>query len=89
MLWIFAVGGVSAFNMPERTWFVSHLTEMAEEMRISNWAEMKDSVSRGIWHEKLAGKSHKVLWDEVEATRKALGIIGQTAEGRVANCALG
>jgi hypothetical protein len=73
LLWIVSVGGVSALNMPERAWFVSHLAEMTEDMGIENWDEMKACVSRGIWHERLVGKSHKNLWNEVEGKRRVLG----------------
>ena len=34
MLWLLAVGGVSALDMPEQAWFVSHLTKMTEEVGI-------------------------------------------------------
>jgi hypothetical protein len=74
LLWIFAVGGVSALNMPERVWFVSHLAEMTEEMGITDWDGMKAHVSRGIWHERLLGASHRKLWDEVEAKREIFAI---------------
>lgn len=74
LLWIFAVGGVSALNLPERVWFVSHLAEMTEEMGITDWEGMKAHVSRGIWHERLLGASHRKLWDEVEAKREIFSI---------------
>jgi Fungal specific transcription factor domain len=80
LLWIVAVGGVSAFNMPERAWFVSHLAEMTEEMGIGNWEEMKAGVSRGIWHERLAGRSHQKLWEEVDAKRRVAGGVEELVE---------
>ncbi|KAE8449810.1 hypothetical protein EG329_007286 [Mollisiaceae sp. DMI_Dod_QoI] len=72
LLWIFAVGGVSAAQLPERTWFVSHLAEMTEEMNIAGWEAMKSHVCRVIWHERLCENSHRILWGEVTAKRKEL-----------------
>ena len=72
LLWIFATGGVSALNMPERSWFVSHLADMTQEMEIGTWEEMKACVSRGIWHERLVGRAHRKLWDEIEIKKKVL-----------------
>jgi len=69
VLWIFATGGVASLNMPERTWFVSHLAEMTEQMGIETWEEMKGNVSRGNWHERLCGRVHKKLWNEVAARK--------------------
>ena len=80
LLWIVAVGGVSALNMPERGWFVSHLADMTEQTGIENWADMKACISRGIWHERLVGKSHKKLWDVVEAKRKTFAMAEETLE---------
>lgn len=48
---------------------------MTEEMGIENWADMKASVSRGIWNERLLGKAHKKLWDEVEAKQKTFAAV--------------
>jgi hypothetical protein len=70
LLWILAVGGVSALDVPERKWFVSHLADMTDEMGIENWEDMKAHVSRVIWHERLAGRSYRKLWEEVDARRR-------------------
>jgi len=71
--------------MPERVWFIGHLEEMAREMGIEGWEEMKVCVNRGgIWHEKLYGKTMKELWDEIVMQRRILdGESGR--EGDVAN----
>lgn len=69
VLWMFAVGGVSSLNMPERTWFVNHLVEMTGEMEIGCWETWKASVSRCIWHERLYVRAYRKLWDEVAAKR--------------------
>lgn len=78
VLWIFATGGVASLNLPERAWFVSHLAEMTEQMGIGSWEEMKVNVSRGIWHERLCGRVHKMLWGEVAARR---GLVGEEEPG--------
>jgi hypothetical protein len=62
---------------------------MMEDMGIGNSVEMKACVSRRIWHDRLLGRSHKMLWDEVEAKRTALGTIGETASGCVQTLAVG
>jgi hypothetical protein len=36
---------------------------------INYWEEMKCNMSGGIWHERLCGRSRKMLWDEVERQR--------------------
>jgi hypothetical protein len=38
-------------------------------MGINYWEEMKCNMSGGIWHERLCGRSRKMLWDEVERQR--------------------
>jgi hypothetical protein len=65
MLWVFAVGGVSAAGMVERSWFVGHLASMTKDMDVGSWDEMKACLSRNIWHERLCERSHKLLWEEV------------------------
>lgn len=66
ILWIFSVGGVAAFGMPERAWFIAHLADMTAEMEIERWEAMKACLSRCIWHEKLVGRSHAMVWREIE-----------------------
>lgn len=80
LLWVFAVGGVAAFNMPERAWFVSHLADMTEEMGIESWEQMKACVSRCIWHERLLGKKHEKLWDEIVTKRRMLNGIEEQSD---------
>ena len=80
MMWISAVGGVSALDMPERAWFVSHLAEMTEDMGIESWSDMRSCVSKCIWNERLLGKAHKELWDEVEVKRGKLALIEVTED---------
>lgn len=75
LLWVFSVGGVSAANMPERAWFVSHLVEMTDEMNIDSWENMKSHVRQVIWHERLCENSHRKLWEEVTAKRKELELL--------------
>lgn len=75
LLWILTKGGVSATDMSERAWFVSHLVEMTEEMDIGSWEAMKSHVRRVIWHERLCENSHRKLWEEVMAKRKELELL--------------
>lgn len=74
VLWMFAVGGVSSVGMPERTWFVNHLAEMIEDMRITNWEAWKAAVSRCIWHERLYVRAYEKLWAEIVEKRKEIGM---------------
>lgn len=69
VLWSVAAGGVAALGSPERRWFVSHLADMTDEMGIETWEEMKANVSRGIWHETLCARRHRMLWDEVSVQK--------------------
>ena len=73
VLWMFAVGGVSAVGMPERIWFVNHLAEMTKNMEILTWMEFKGAVSRCIWHEKLYVGAYEKLWDEIVEKRNEIG----------------
>lgn len=70
MLWIFCTGAVAADKMPERAWFLGHLVEMTEEMKIITWDDLKTFVGRVIWHERLNTMAYTKLWGEIERKRK-------------------
>ncbi|EPE27424.1 Zn2/Cys6 DNA-binding protein [Glarea lozoyensis ATCC 20868] len=72
LLWIFAVGGVTADGLPERVWFVSHLVRNVENLELKTWEEAKDHIRRVIWHEALCERTHYKLWQEVELRRDEL-----------------
>lgn len=41
LLWLLAVGGVTAHSMPERTWFVGHLAVVVNDLAIETWEDMR------------------------------------------------
>lgn len=72
ILWIFAVGAITSFGLPERRWFVSHLREITDEMGMETWEDMKVCLRQGIWHEKLCEGPYRALWDAIVASKMIL-----------------
>ena len=65
LLWCLAVGGVSAYQMPERNWFVGQLVVAAEELDIRSWHEMRISLTEVMSYAVFCNDSFRSLWDEV------------------------
>lgn len=74
MLWILAVGGVAAFNLPERTWFVSNLMVIVSEMGLGSWEEMKRCLQMAIWADMMSDAQFRHLWEDVTVSAECLAV---------------
>ncbi|EXJ62056.1 hypothetical protein A1O7_02489 [Cladophialophora yegresii CBS 114405] len=69
LLWLLSVGGTCPYGPAQHKWFVSQLADVATDLEIHSWEDMKASLQQVIWHEYQDDKQHKELWDEVVALR--------------------
>jgi hypothetical protein len=66
LAWLFSIGGVAALNLPaERDWFVSHLTELAAELGLISWGEVKSYLKMVVWIDAMDDEPFHQLWKEV------------------------
>ncbi|KAI9710308.1 MAG: hypothetical protein M1820_002802 [Bogoriella megaspora] len=72
VLWMFFVGGVSAWAMPERAWFVGHLVVMTEDFGIQTWEQMRNRLTSVVWYAVFCEDSFRKLWGEVETKSRIL-----------------
>lgn len=65
-LWILILGGVAALDTPERPWFVSQLTLVAERSKAGlDWVEVEKRLKTFLWLESACGVGRRRLWDDV------------------------
>ncbi|ETI19986.1 hypothetical protein G647_09001 [Cladophialophora carrionii CBS 160.54] len=69
LLWLLSVGGTCPYGPAQHKWFVSQLADVATDLEIHSWEDMRASLKQVIWHEYQDDKQHKELWDEVLALR--------------------
>jgi hypothetical protein len=69
LLWLLSVGGTCPYGPAQHKWFVSQLADVATDLEIHSWEDMKASLKQVIWHEYQDDKQHKELWEEVLALR--------------------
>ena len=72
LVWLLAVGGVSAFAMPERSWYVGHLVVVTTDLDIESWEEMKRYLIKVMELAVFCEESFSLLWDEVAAKKENL-----------------
>jgi hypothetical protein len=71
ILWCLAVGGVSAYQMPERNWFVGHLVAVTQGLEIISWDEMRSSLKTVMSYAIFCEDSFRSVWNEVVAKANA------------------
>jgi hypothetical protein len=49
LLWLMFLGGITALNDPNKSWFVAHLREAATELRIYSWDGAKLVLVKFLW----------------------------------------
>lgn len=53
LLWLLAVGGITAHSMPERNWFVGHLVVIITDLQIQDWETMRGFMVQLAMHVSL------------------------------------
>lgn len=72
LLWLLAVGGITAHSMPERSWFVGHLVVVVSDLDIRTWDDMRRHLVQLAFHDNFCDISFKKLWIEVRAKQVLL-----------------
>jgi hypothetical protein len=66
LVWLFSVGGVAALNLPaERDWFVNHLAELAAQLELKSWGEVKSCLKVVVWIDTMDDCLFHQLWKGV------------------------
>ncbi|KAI7493322.1 hypothetical protein KC367_g8643 [Hortaea werneckii] len=66
LLWLLSVGGVTAHSMPERSWFVGHLSVIVTDLNIRTWEDMRAHIVALALHDQFCDINSFALWQEVE-----------------------
>ena len=81
LLWLLAVGGISAvkmgergmsYKMPEHHWFVGHLVFLVADLNINNWDEFRQHLFKVTRYDNFCEVSLGTLWREVALKKEAL-----------------
>jgi hypothetical protein len=67
LLWCLAVGGVSAYQLSERSWFVGHLAEVTAVLYIKSWGDMRACLAGVMSYAVFCEDSFRAVWEEVAA----------------------
>lgn len=74
LLWLLAVGGITAHSMPERAWFVGHLVVVITDLGITTWEDMRTYLVKLAFHDNFCDISFNALWSEVEKKQHILNL---------------
>jgi hypothetical protein len=72
LVWLLSVGGVLAFEVPERDWFVNQLVLVVTDHDIGSWNDMKGLLLKFLWFDSYCEGPFRLLWDEVVFKRDKL-----------------
>ena len=72
LLWLLAVGGITAHAMPERAWFVGHLVVVVTDLGIQSWDAMRQYLVKLAFHDNFCDVSFNALWNEVKQKQAIL-----------------
>jgi len=67
LLWMVVLGGIAAFDTPERSWFASQLAFIVRRLDIEEWVEMENILETFLWLESACDQGGRLLWDEALA----------------------
>lgn len=79
LLWLLAVGGLTAHSMPERSWFVGHIVVVITDLEIHTWEAMRQHLVKLAFHDNFCDKGFKSLWLEAREKQEALQLHGLSA----------
>ncbi|GAB1735816.1 hypothetical protein NU219Hw_g5157t1 [Hortaea werneckii] len=65
LLWLLSIGGITAHSMPERSWFVGHLSVIATDLNIWTWEDMRGHLVALALHDQFCNINAFALWQEV------------------------
>lgn len=74
LLWLHAVGGVTAHSMVERSWFVGHLVVLTTDMRIDSWETFRAYLVELAFHNNFCEFNFNLLWLEVQQKKSQLAL---------------
>ncbi|KAI9925775.1 hypothetical protein ASPWEDRAFT_582797 [Aspergillus wentii DTO 134E9] len=68
LLWVLTLGGISAENTSERSWFVDALGQAAAQSRIYSWVNLRAVLGMMLWYDRACDLPGQNLWREVAAS---------------------
>ncbi|KAJ5632078.1 transcriptional regulator family: Fungal Specific TF [Penicillium lividum] len=66
LIWALTLGGIAAFESPDRSFFVSSLAYVARRSDIRSWSGIRPVLDGMLWHEGASDRAGRDLWREVE-----------------------
>ncbi|PTU22136.1 hypothetical protein P175DRAFT_0523291 [Aspergillus ochraceoroseus IBT 24754] len=69
LLWVLTLGGISAHNRPNRSWYVNMLKHVVLHNDIQSWADLSGILGIIAWYPRACDKPGHDLWLEVENSR--------------------
>lgn len=67
LLWILVVGGAYLEDRSEHRWFVGHLEDMCQKMKVRSWTQLKSRLRRVIFNQERDEQKHRQMWAAVAA----------------------
>ena len=65
LLWILVLGGIAAFEKPERNWFASHVARLVKERKIDNLERIEEELTSFLWLDSACGPGGRQLWSDM------------------------
>ena len=67
LLWMLAVGGIAATDLPVRDWVVSTLGGVVARLRLTNWETARAMLNEILWLDSACERGGRSLWDDAQA----------------------
>lgn len=71
-LWMLFLGGTAVVGTSDRAWFVARLVKTAIEFQICSWEDVRLSLMKFLWIDRIHENFCKELWDEALVTLDVL-----------------
>jgi hypothetical protein len=72
LLWLLAVGGVTALNVPERDWFVGHLVPVVAHLELRSWDAFVTALEGVVYIRNFLDGPFRELWEDVKFATEVL-----------------
>ena len=64
-LWMLILGGIAAWDMEERSWFVAQLVVLVRKKTSRDWENIQNTLETFLWMESACSSGGRQLWSEV------------------------
>lgn len=69
-LWVLFLCGVAVVGTKQRIWFVATLAKIIVELHICSWDEVKMTLMKFLWVDRIHEDPCREIWEEVQTTLK-------------------